>query len=149
MDIDFIKYYFPLVFIVFWLVISLVISRIGGWAALAKVYRCEDSFEGERWRFRSGQMRYAMSYNNCLTIGADRRGIYLFILFLFRAGHPPLFIPWSAITVSEKKCFFVTMTEFRFTRAPNVYLRISSTTAKKVLAKNIAPGEQCSSKQFE
>jgi hypothetical protein len=138
MDFDRIPSFFPFVVIVFWLVISLVISRIGGWAALADVYRLEDSFEGERMRFRSGQMRYAMSYNNCLTIGADRRGLYLSVFFFFRLGHPPLFIPWSEITVTEKQRYFMNATEFTFSRVPGVYLRLSSNTAKMVLAWNSA-----------
>lgn len=136
MDIVPIQPFFPFVFILFWLVISLVISRMGGWSALAKRYRLEDSFDGERMRFRSGQMRYAMSYNNCLTIGADRRGLYLAVFFFFRLGHPPLFIPWSEIAVTEKQRYFMHAMEFSFSRVPGVYLRLSSGTAEKVLAKN-------------
>lgn len=130
--------FFPAVFVLFWLVISLVISRIGGWSALAKRYRLEDSFDGERMRFRSGQMRYAMSYNNCLTIGADRRGLYLAVFFFFRPGHPPLFIPWSEIAVTQKQRYFMNAMELTFSRVPGVYLRLSSATAEKILAKNIA-----------
>jgi hypothetical protein len=133
-----IPYIFPVVFVLFWLVISIAISRIGGWAALARVYRLEDSFEGERVRFRSGQMRYAMNYNNCLTLGADRRGLYLSVFFFFRVGHPPLYVPWSEITISTSRRFFMDMTELSFTRIPGVFLRLSSSTAEKVLAKNVA-----------
>jgi hypothetical protein len=130
--------FFPFVFIFLWLLSSIVISRIGGWASLARLYRMENSFDGERWRFRSGQMRYFMSYNNCLTIGADRRGLYLSVFFLLRAGHPALLIPWSDIITSDKKYFFMTIKEFQFPRLPGVYLRISSKVAGNVLAKREA-----------
>jgi hypothetical protein len=143
MDIDiFFKYYFPFLFILFWLAVNIVISRISGWAALARVYRSDDSFDGECWRFQSSQMRYAMSYRNNLTIGADRRGLSLSILFLFRMGHPALFIPWADITVSEKQSFLKKMIEFRFTRVPGVYLRLSPKVAEKILANHTATGGQ-------
>lgn len=138
MDIDiFFKYYFPFIFILFWLTANIAISYISGWAALAELYRSDDSFEGERWQFQRGQMRYAMRYNNNLTIGADQRGLSLSILFLFRAGHPALFIPWSDITESEKDSFLKKVIEFQFIRVPGVYLRISPKVAEKILAKRV------------
>jgi len=46
-------------------------------------------------------MRYAMRYNNYLTIGASPEGLYLALtVFFVRAGHPALFMPWSEISVS-------------------------------------------------
>ncbi len=48
-------------------------------------------------------MRWGANYNNCLTIGADPSGLYLTLLFLFRIGHPPLFIPWSEISFRNRR----------------------------------------------
>lgn len=94
---------------------------MSGWHALAQRYRYEQEFVGERWRFRTGRMRWATKYGNILTLGANREGLYLAVLFPFRLGHPPLFIPWSEITVSERQRWFMAGTQFvlgRETRIP-------------------------------
>ncbi len=48
-------------------------------------------------------MRWTSHYGNCLTIGADTAGLKLSVLFPFRPGHPPLFIPWSEISVTRRR----------------------------------------------
>jgi hypothetical protein len=39
------------------------------------------------------------SYGSCLIVGVDPTGIRLSILFPFRIGHPPLFLPWRALRI--------------------------------------------------
>src|SRR5260370_20051122 len=51
-------------------------------------------------------MRFNSRYNGCLTVGADSSGLFLVPLFIFRLGHPPLFVPWSEILSQWKKRFF-------------------------------------------
>jgi len=48
-------------------------------------------------------MRWLTNYGNCLTVGANSDGLYLGILFFFRFMHPPLFIPWSEVSISTKR----------------------------------------------
>ena len=70
-------------------------------------------------------MRWGTNYGNCLTVGAGYQGLYLSVLFLFRSGHPPLLIPWSDISVRTEKGRWFSWTEFRFSRAPSIPLRVS------------------------
>jgi hypothetical protein len=61
---------------------------------------------------------------------------------LFHVGHLPIFIPWSDITVSEKKSFFTMMTEFRFSRVAGAYLRVSPKLADQIMVMNTTTGGQ-------
>jgi|SRR5688572_6624437 len=97
----------PILFVVgvvfsLWVSVPLLISFIGGWACLRRRFRYSGTFKGQRWSFQSGQMRFIAGYRNCLTLGANHEGLYMSIMRLFRVGHPPLFIPWSQITIDSK-----------------------------------------------
>jgi len=94
---------FPIYFVLLWLGIAALISYIGGWRALSKSFRAGEPFVGTKRYFQSGQMRWLVGYGNCLTVGANSDGLYLGILFLFRFVHPPLFIPWSEVSVRTKQ----------------------------------------------
>ncbi|MBI5025298.1 MAG: hypothetical protein HZC12_00935 [Nitrospirae bacterium] len=125
--------YFLLIFIGMWIMISIVISRVSGWGSLAEIYRYTDPFNGNRWRFQSAGMRWMMSYNNCLTIGSNERGLYLSIFFIFRFGHPPLFIPWNDISITNKKGLLFKYIEFRFRRFPSLFLRINKRVGERIV----------------
>ena len=114
----------------FWIGVGLLIARIGGWAALAAAYSHSGEFQGERLRFQTAQMRWGTNYGGCLTIGANHRGLFLSVLFLFRIGHPPLFIPWTDISVSDPKGRWFSYVELRFRRAPSIPLRVSEQLAR-------------------
>ena len=119
--------------VLFWAAVSFLISRISGWSLLARHYRMEDSFDGQRWRFQSCRMRWMTSYNNALTIGADRRGLYLSLVFLFRPGHPPLFIPWKDVVFAVKPGPAANMMEFRFRGEPAAVLHVNEKLGTAVL----------------
>ncbi len=114
-------------------IVSFLISRVSGWSALANFYRSSGEFLGQVWRFQSGQFRWHMGYNNCLTIGANASGLYLSTFFILRIGHPSLFIPWSDVSATLQKSFWGRYLEFRFSQAPNIPLRISLPLGEKVL----------------
>ena len=94
---------FPIYFVLLWLGIATLISYTGGWRTLSKSFRTEAPFQGPAWRFQSGRMRGLIGYNNCLTVGASSDGLYLGVMFFLRFMHPPLFIPWSAVSVRTKR----------------------------------------------
>lgn len=128
---------YPLLFVLFfvglWMLISVVISHVGGWQELAGIYSSADPFQGRRWPVQSGQMRWA-GYNNALTVGANARGLHLSVLFLFRLGHPPLFIPWEEISAENKRQWLRSRVELRFARASGVPLVISKGLAERIAA---------------
>ncbi len=123
--------FFPL-FIVFWGLVCHGISSMGGWRELASQYHMERPFSGELFRFQSAQMRAWTNYNGCLTIGGNVEGLYLSVLFLFRPGHPPLFIPWSEIsgTVGKRRRF--SRVTLRFQRCPSIPLVISKRLSERI-----------------
>jgi hypothetical protein len=99
---------FPAYFVALWLLVSAVISLIGGWTKLAGAFRLGEPFVGQQWKGQSGQMRWIAGYGNCLTVGCNTEGLYLATMPLFRFRHPPLLVPWSEISISQRKfCSFV------------------------------------------
>ena len=83
-----------------WLTGSLIIANVGGWAALARRFRLHEPLPSGRWRFQSAGMRWTTRYGACLTVAANHLGLYLSVFPLFRLGHPPLFIPWTEISLA-------------------------------------------------
>ena len=104
--------------------ILVVTSHLSGWAALARTYRYEGSFEGESWRYQSAYMRWLSRYRHCLTIGADRTGLFVSIFRIFRVAHPPLFIPWNQVSRSSKRFLWSKCTELRLGQADSIPFRI-------------------------
>jgi hypothetical protein len=104
------QWFLPL-FVIMWLVITGVLSRLGGWASLATQFRSSQPADGERFRFVSGSMgkrAFPVSYGGCLFVVVSQRGFALSILFPFRFQSPPLFIPWAQVeSVEEKRLLFV------------------------------------------
>jgi hypothetical protein len=94
---------FPMYFLFLWLLVGAIISFVGGWSSLAKVYRMQIPFNGAKWAMQSGRMRSLANYNNALTIEVNPQGLYLASMFLFRFMHPPLLIPWNEVRVRRSK----------------------------------------------
>lgn len=89
------------------MLVSVVISYIGGWSSLAKRFATKQPFSGERWTGQSGQMRWIAGYHNCLTLGANEKGLFLATMILFRVKHPPLLIPWNEISITPKRLWIL------------------------------------------
>ena len=136
----------PCYFVALWLLVSAVISYIGGWTTLAKRFRFSAPFPGEKWRGQSGQMRWIAGYGNCLTLGCNRQGLYLAISPLFRFRHPPLLIPWDEIKISRTKILFFRFVRFGLGRELDVplYLRARLADKLKRAAENHWPVEPIS-----
>ncbi len=118
--------YFPPIFVLLWLAISLIVSRVGGWATLAQDYRAGSDFLGARWRFRSISLRLGTNYNGVVTVGADPTSLFLSCIFLFRLGHPPLLIPWPEISVEHERRMFLKLVTLRTSRHPSLPIRMSA-----------------------
>ena len=126
-------YHFLLFFLALWICITLLISIIGGWRLMSKAYRTGFSFDGRKLRMKSGGMRWRTNYVACLTIGANREGLFLAVFPIFRIGHPPLFIPWNDISTEDRNqpVFFPTV-KFIFGKCPNVHLVLSKKLADRI-----------------
>ncbi|MBX2863000.1 MAG: hypothetical protein KTR27_05555 [Leptolyngbyaceae cyanobacterium MAG.088] len=96
-------------FPVLWCTVSLLLAYIGGWAKLANQYLDVPEREKRLERIYGMQSGYigTTRYKGCLNFRIYEEGLGLSVLFLFRIGHPPLFIPWDQFhAMSEKRVFF-------------------------------------------
>ena len=132
-------YLFLDLFVGIWLAVMFLLSRLGGWHRLASRYRLSGTFSGKVWRFQSGKFNWA-GYNNCLSVGGNEKGLYVAPLFIFRFGHPPLFIPWGDITVEKKKFLAWTYSDMRFPKVKRARLRISGRLWRRI-DPGLFPGE--------
>jgi hypothetical protein len=123
-------YFAPLPFICFWILIVWIVGKTGGWNKLADRYAVRGKFHG-RLLSASGQLGMA-NYGGILRLGADKNGFYLGVIFMFRAAHPPLYIPWEDIRAEERKSFLMTQVHLHFAKVPDIVLRISKGTALKL-----------------
>jgi len=97
---------FAIGFPIMWVSISILLSRMGGWAKLAECYADRGDEQGETHYMRSGSVG-VVNYSSCLTLCVCKNGLRLSVLFPFRIGHPPLFIPWDQFhRISEKRVLF-------------------------------------------
>jgi hypothetical protein len=102
----------PLVFIGFWMSVCWLLALAGGWRGLATRYRV-DSEPRPQTQSTSGMLGL-VSYNGVLELAASNVGLDLRVMMLFRAGHPPLRIPWADIRVeSEQAGLFGSQTKLR------------------------------------
>jgi hypothetical protein len=122
-------------FVLFWCAISFFIAAMSGWITLAKKFPLTSPFTGVTWGFQSARMRWTSRYGSCLNVGADSVGLKLSMMFLFRPGHPPLFIPWNEISVEKRsKILFFRQVKLLLGRAEQIPLLISGRLADRLEA---------------
>jgi hypothetical protein len=108
--------------------------------AAGKTLSPAGNFTGQKWNMQSARMRWFSQYNNALTVGADVAGLFMVPFLLFRAWHPPLFVPWSEITgVRETRFLFVRFVEMRLGRVEEIPFRIRASLAARI---RIAAGSE-------
>jgi len=91
---------------IFYLVCFIISAR--GWGKYVPDYSTEEpappQAESASWQsIMIGGGPMPANYRNAVTVARDGEGIYLKMAAFFRPFHPPLFIPWNAITTVEKK----------------------------------------------
>jgi hypothetical protein len=79
---------YVLFFILIWAGVCKLISAVGGWKRLSRDYRANSAFEGKKMWLKSVGLRRWTNYNNCITVGADKYGLYLSVFPVF-PGWPP------------------------------------------------------------
>lgn len=108
--------------LVFLNLVMRVAAKIGGWSALAAAYPGREQIDGETWRFRTVRLGAATRYKSSITVGADREGLHLSVIWLLNSGHPPIFVPWNEIKIigRESGIFGLTYTGLVFQRCPGL-----------------------------
>ena len=123
---------FPIYSLCLWFLFASVVSFVGSWFSLSRLYRTRVPFVGAKWRMQSGQMRWWMNYNNVLTIGISPQGLYLATMFLFRFMYPPLLIPRNEIKVRSSKGWVFEYPIFTIGNESAVPLRIREKLVARV-----------------
>ncbi len=126
----------PFIFIGTWCLICFLLSRLGGWAGVAKEFRANHVPTGTKLFGQAAQFGGFCNYNGCLTIIIADEGLYLDIWQLFRIGHPALLIPWDELH-NAKQSSFLWMKQVRFDVGK---LRITSIRVSQKIAKMLPEG---------
>ncbi|MDO7876691.1 hypothetical protein Q5H93_18240 [Hymenobacter sp. ASUV-10] len=85
----------PFLFVGFWCLICQLIAR-QAWRQLATHYLATTHPPGQS--FGLGQATVGgVRYKNAVRASVSPQGLGLAVLFFFRAGHPPVLIPWAAL----------------------------------------------------
>lgn len=88
---------FMFIFPLFWMGITFLIGQLSGWGHLASRFQTNQIFPDNTKHFQYGRMGFS-NYNGTLRVGLSREGLFLGVFWMFRVGHPDLFIPWSEIS---------------------------------------------------
>ena len=124
---------FFVIFPLFWATVVFLISRIGGWGSMAEAYTYREPHAATCFSMQSAILRLASNYNGVLKICADSEGVYFSVMFLFRPGHSPFFVPWEEITGTKKIYFLYPVVDLRFQRTPNLPFRLYKRTADRLV----------------
>ncbi len=125
----------PIFVVTIWVLSIYLVAAAAGWRLLATRFRAPGPFTGQSWHLQFARMRWMTNYNNALTIGANTTGLFIAPMFLFRVWHPPLFIPWTEITlVGVKQVLFFTLIELRLGSAERIPFKIKTELAAKLRA---------------
>ena len=131
---QFIEHYFFIIFIIFWIANSLLISVMSGWWQLARDYKIVFPFQGRKWHCQSITLRASVRYGSMMTVGGNSLGIYLCCFFPFRLGHPPLFIPWSEISWKRERKMWQKVVKLRIAKHPTIPIWITERLFNKIVA---------------
>jgi hypothetical protein len=107
-----------LILVVAFSVMSRLFARASGWNALAELYAASFTPDAPLQQRRHTQVG-AVRYRNCSTIGVSASGLFLSVSAPVISKHPPLLIPWSAITAArEVRLYWVIAVQLAVGRPP-------------------------------
>lgn len=93
------SHWFFVVFVTGWFGVSYTLGKQSGWQNLANKYG-NNKQENSAVKFHTGNGYVGkIRHNGILRVAANKKGLYLRVLFPFKFGHKSLFIPWTDISV--------------------------------------------------
>jgi hypothetical protein len=78
-----------------------LLLSLGGWSKLACDYTTDLIPVRYTHRWQSCRIG-ATRYGGCVHFGVIERGVFITAFWLFRPGHPPLFIPWTELLALDR-----------------------------------------------
>ncbi|MGI9627569.1 MAG: hypothetical protein ACR2QM_12085 [Longimicrobiales bacterium] len=119
-------------FITIWIAVSLILSFVGGWRALAREYRAPHPVPDGAWVERRVLFSGSARYKNVLRLRANDAGIFISVAPMFRIGHPPLFLPWEDLFTMPSGSAPAGYTEIRFRRVSSPRMLVSDSTLQRL-----------------
>ncbi len=138
-------HYFVPLFIAMWISVSGLLSYMGGWRALSKVYPDRGACDGETFRFASmslGRGVFPVNYGSCLSVRVGVLGVGLATRIPFRLFHPPLFIPWSAVSACKVEKFLFFKQTAVYLTSPDTRLRFGGRVGRAIQQQHDSLGLQ-------
>lgn len=115
----------PLLYLIIGNVAISYMMSFGGWQQLAQSYKANTQFVGTRLNFQAAIINNSGKYSGTINIGVNPSGLHLCCIILLRPGHPPLFIPWSEISVSRYQENSQYTIQLQTTKQPSIPIRIT------------------------
>ncbi len=106
---------FTIFFAAMWTGVLHLIAAIGGWSRLARVYpgsalaksgagsQGGQAAKGQSYNWVSMQLGWFGQYSSVLTVSVTAQGLHIVPIIFFKIAHPPLLIPWPAITACKTR----------------------------------------------
>ena len=134
-------YWFPLIFVGMWLLITTILGVFSGWFELQRHYQPSDEPALVTLRRRSGSMGFGVGLNGILTLSACASGLRVGIWRIFGPFQRPFLVPWHEIEAKQTTRFFVPRSILTFGKPAVGVLRISARTWQRLAqTSHNAPG---------
>ena len=108
------------------------LAILSGWSIFASAYPGSEDPPGKRFGWRSAKIRW-VNYNQCLTFRVSPDGLHVAMNVLLKAGHRPIFIPWSELIVRAHKGWVFHHLDLSATKMRSVRLRMLRWEAAPIL----------------
>ncbi len=127
---------FAIAFPLIWILVLNLIARLGGWAGLAEAFPARGDPRGDHFSWRSGTVGWFGSYRNVLEVWVSPSGLWLRPVMIFRAGHKPMMVPWSAVQEARTRKLIILVESRIVVRRPGGTTTL--TLSGEDIAKSIA-----------
>jgi len=125
-----------ILFVALWCTVCFIISMVSGWFALARRFRKRSEPYGDLKSagpfFYTVYLRFWGHYSSVVRLTAAADALYGSVLFLFRAGHPPLRIPWNEIQFGKTRRVWRTYIVLTLGNEEKIPLRIPVRMARNL-----------------
>lgn len=133
---DYLAVLIPIAFVLFWIFISMIIAAMSGWRVLTVAFTKQSEPYGATQTagpfFNTVYMRFRCQYSGVIRMTAADDALYLSVLGVFRAGHPPLRIPWTEIKISRTSRGWRSVVLLTLGNREGIPMRISERMARKL-----------------
>ena len=125
----------PLVLLAALILFCWWLAMASGWRRLAGSYTNDTPFEASEWRFAQATVRRSvlLTSNLVVWVGADRQFLYLRTWPFNLPGFRELRVPWTDVSIQERKVFLWKICDLRFKRHPEVLIQLADNVMRLTL----------------